>query len=304
MTILASPGAYQGVRPWQSREVWLRQVEQLLVDERGDELRRELRVAVDRIRAVARADAASATSANGRDVATSNRTVGLAVGISYRTVQRARAWLERVGLALTVEAGRYLTVAERAEARGQIRAASTRALVTVDNPRRAHKPRPARQSSVALPRRGQVTPTGYLSENKTRRAVQNVKPRPIWVQRLAADLERRMPWLVRHVHIGRLVNGLQQRNLPVETTADVLLGTIHARGPVADLDRQRDPLAYFLALLDDDLVRTLDRRLEATRCGNLGHRWHGQFDEVCLRCHDERPGWRDARDLVMSGGRP
>ncbi|KRC60907.1 hypothetical protein ASE14_08075 [Agromyces sp. Root81] len=300
MSIISPPGAYEGVRPWSSRDAWLRQVETLLGTDAGDQVRRELRVAADRVREVARSDAAVATSTSGRDVATSNRTVGRRLGISYRTVQRARAWLERMRLARTIEAGRYLTTAERAAAGGQLRAASTRALTPVDNHPQAHAARPADQSSVALPRRGDLTPASHLPETKTRRAVSNSGARPVWVQRLAADLDRRMPWLVRYVHIGRLVNGLQQRNLHPATTAGSLLGAIHARGPVRELAEQRDPLAYFLALIDDDLVHGLARAAEATRCSRDGHDWHGQWREVCRRCDTDRPGWRYERDRSAS----
>jgi len=31
-------------------------------------------------------------------------------------------------------------------------------------------------------------------------------------------------------------------------------------------------------------------------CADSGHRWHGEFEEVCLACGRERPGWRDDRD--------
>ncbi|MEF3405800.1 hypothetical protein [Agromyces sp. CCNWLW203] len=301
MSIISPPGTYDGIRPWASRGAWLAQVEQLLHTESGDRARRELRVAADRVREVARADARSATSTSGRDVATSNRTVGRRLGISYRTVQRARAWLERMRLSRTVQAGRYLTVKERAEAAaGQIKAASTRALTTVENQPQAHAARPADQSSVALSRRDSFEPESHLLKTKTRRAVSESRARPVWVQRLAADLDRRMPWLVRYVHIGRLANGLQQRNLHPATTAGSLLGAIHARGPVRELAEQRDPLAYFLALIDDDLVHGLARAGEATRCSRDGHDWHGQWREVCRRCDTDRPGWRYERDRSAS----
>lgn len=309
MSILSPDGIYRGIRPWSGRSTWLAQVDELLASTAGDELRRELRVGIDRVRAVARADARTATTTSGRDVGTANATVARRVGASVRVVQRARAWLERMGLARTVVMGRYLWEHERETLPGRVRVASTRALTTVDKPRRARTRVSANLSSGAQPRRGSASPDNHLLKTKTKqRSVENGEApevRPIWLQRLGAALDRRMPWLVPEVrpsrdsrgrHIGLLLNGLAKHNLHPGTTATALLDAIHARGPVRDVSEQRDPLAYFLALIDDDLVHSIARTAEATRCASDGHRWHGPWDETCLRCGIERPDWRDDRD--------
>ena len=170
----------------------------------GESARAAAHVAVDTLLLVAAADAAVADAATGRNVTTAHDTVAAQLGMSAKTVQRARTLLERLGLAVTVWAGRYLTALERAAARArrgvtQLRAASTRALIS---PKQAVALVPV--ENVQLPRRGQPTPTTHHSKRSPTRVTARGKtasatPTPVGVQKLAAQLSLRMPWLVRGV---------------------------------------------------------------------------------------------------------
>ena len=162
---------------------------------------------------------------------------------------------------MTVWAGRYLTVLERAAARArhgatQLRAASTRALIS---PKRAVALLPV--ENVQLPRRGHHTPATHLSKNSTtrvaaRRRTASTSAVPVGVQRLAAQLAQRMPWLARDRHIGALARLLHRHQLDADAgwSAERLLRVIelHNRATghlVPDPAKQRNPLGYLNSLL-------------------------------------------------------
>jgi hypothetical protein len=197
----------------------------------------------------------------GRSVATAHDTVAVLLGMSAKTVQRARTLLERLGLAVTVWAGRYLTIAERAAARArhgasQLRAASTRALIS---PKQAAVLVPV--ENVQLPRRGHRPSQPHPSKNSSTRVAARRKPAPrtpipVGVQHLAAQLARQMPWLARNRHIGALARLLHRHNLTIDTgwTATRLLRVLeqHNRTTghlVPDPASQRNPLGYLNWLL-------------------------------------------------------
>jgi hypothetical protein len=202
-----------------------------------------------------------ADARTGRNVATAHDTVAAQLGMSAKTVQRARTLLERLGLAVTVWAGRYLTIDERAAARArhgasQLRAASTRALIS---PKQAAVLVPV--ENVQLPRRGHHPTQRHLSKSSSTRVTARRKPAqrtltPVGVQRLAAQLARRMPWLARERHIGALARLLQRHGLNVDAgwSADqvlmVLEQHLHSTGRrVPDPAQQRNPLGYLNTLL-------------------------------------------------------
>ena len=204
---------------------------------------------------------------------TAHETVAVQLGMSAKTVQRARALLERLGLAVTVWAGRYLTVLERAAARArhgatQLRAASTRALIS---PKQAVALLPV--ENVQLPRRGQLPPTTHLPKRSptrvtARRRAASMTPVPVGVQRLAAQLARRMPWLARDRHIGALARVLHRHQLDGDAgwSAERLLRVLeqHNRATghvVPDPHQQRNPLGYLHWLLTAAAERLTDPEL-------------------------------------------
>ncbi|WP_146079338.1 MULTISPECIES: hypothetical protein [unclassified Rathayibacter] len=215
----------------------------------GEELRRAARVAPDTLLRVARADWLAADVDTGRGVTTAHETVAAALGMCGKTVQRARALMESLGFAATVLDGRYLTRAERNAAHAahggrQLRMASTRALI-MPRPTPATLPAPTSRTgesfgsveNVQLPRRRPLTSTapvkrhsptrgeprsGAASRQPRRRSDAKrsstgrpAVPRSIELQRFAAALAHRIPWLARGVHIGHVVGMLDRTGIDV-----------------------------------------------------------------------------------------
>lgn len=314
-TLPAPEGAYGALVAWQSGAAWFDAVMDVLHTGEGEALRRRARVAADTLLRVAYDDRRSADQLTGRGVATAHETVAERLGMSSKTVQRARHLLEALGLAVTVVEGRYLTTSERRQARAthgghQVRAASTRALVmppayrapasSVDDVDEDS----AAVENVHLPPREGVKTSSHLSERSPRRARTRARvatasrrpaetdvrgstgprePRSLDVQRLAAGLCHRMPWLDRRGrHVGQVCDLIERHGLAGRGwTVTRLLDEVNRRARelrlrVAAIDDQRDPLAYFAWLLrvtipagavapqlvvDEDRRRRLNRQL-------------------------------------------
>ncbi len=270
---------------WFGAAHWLDALSAAVRAPEGQELRAAAKVCVDTLLDVAAADARAADRRTGRGVTTAHDTVAADLGCSGKTVQRARTLVEALGYATTIVVGRYLTTEERAEANAhhggdQRRMASERALLV-----------PRSTSNVHLPRRGALTPTPPLRSELPKRA--NARsgaasrppatkktrlrchPRPaIAVQRLAAGIAQRLPWLARG-HIGSLCRtltllGLDDQGWSTQDVIDMLdrrnvqLGLYSLSGSA-----QRDPLALFAhqvraALVDIDEPPRLRRARDAT----------------------------------------
>lgn len=278
----APTGAYGPLRAWVSGNAWFDAVMDALATPEGEALRRAARVAPGTLLRVAYDDRMSADRSTGRDVTTAHETVAERLGMSAKTVQRARLLLEAMGLAVTVVGGRYLTNEEREQARrahggDQVRAASTRALVMPSTPPPARSTsRPAKPESVEnvhLP----VSPSGeqvsHLPESSPTRAMRARKgpaprrpamtrgtiegtPRSLAVQQLSARLVQRMPWLGEQQHIGRLCRLVDRLKL-VERgwTAQQIVDQIERHSRTAGLQvapsgAQRNPLGYFAWLVN------------------------------------------------------
>lgn len=262
------PSLAPSVPVWPSADAWLHALSAALHSVEGEELRAAVRIRVETVLDVAAADARAADSRTGRHVTTAHETVADALGCSKSTVRRARALVEALGYARTVVGGRYLTREERAAAEEhhggrQLRMASERALViprgVVAPVTNEHLPRRGRDGSSlpsrsGLPKRAQARAGAASRPATTRRTPRrpaNGHPRPtISVQRLAADLAQRLPWLARG-HIGSLCHTLTA--LGIDDTgwsAHDLVERIDARNVAAGLysvpsGSQRDPLALF-----------------------------------------------------------
>lgn len=282
----APAGAYSGVVAWQSGSAWFDAVMDVLGTGDGEEARRRAKVARDTLLRVAYADRQSADQATGRGVATAHETVAVQLGMSAKTVQRARLLLEALGLAVTVVEGRYLTAAERVEATGrhgghQVRAASTRALtlpvgyrVPGASVERGDDSRAV--ESVHLPPAKGVNVSSHLPEKSPTRAHSRTPrptasrraastkakrfsgprvPRGLQVQRLAAELVRRMPWVARDRHIGVVCDLLERLDVvrggwTASELFDAISRHVATSGiRLAGVDDQRDPVAYLSWLL-------------------------------------------------------
>ena len=269
---------------WSSAADWLDRLSAALRTPEGEEKRAAAKVSADTLIDVAAADARAADSRTGRGVATAHDTVAKALGCSGKTVQRARLLIEALGFAKTVIVGRYLTTEERAEAHAhhggdQRRMASERALVVPRHVSNVHLPPwgcfnshlPTRSD---LPKRASARSGAASRQPKTTKSPKRCQPRPtIAVQRLAAALGARLPWLARG-HIGSLcrtltVLGLDDTGWSASDVIDMLdrrnvqLGLYSLTG-----GSQRDPLALFAhqvraALVDVDEPPRLRRGREA-----------------------------------------
>lgn len=272
----APSGAYAELPAWRSASAWFDAVMDALRTPRGDELRRVARVAPDTLLRVAYADRSAADRLTGRGVSTAHETVAAQLGMSAKTVQRARHLLEALGLAVTVAEGRYLTSAERTAARrahgsSQVRAASTRALVM---PAAAAARIPGPVKNVQLPSSPLGEQVSHVPERSPKRAKTRAArgtatrrpastegnrpdraPRAIAVQRIAATLVHRMPWLSRGRHVGRVCDlverlGLVERGWTAQQLVDAIEDYTQSAGVrLASPDDQRDPLAYLAWLV-------------------------------------------------------
>lgn len=256
------PSANMATIPtWGGRRRWLAAVCVALDQPDGQQLLARHHVALDTVVAIATADAQVADHRTGRSVATAHATVARALGVCSRTVQRARQVLLDAGLAAVVATGRYLTTSERqqvvAAGRHQIRAASTRVLTL-----------PRDLAHVHLPRRGSSTPHTSRRSVGTKRALTRAKAatkrtiRPIWVQRLAASLAARLPWLATG-HIGRLCDALGALPISPEWSATDIIETLDARNRHLGLlalppTSQHDPIALLAHQLDDALAHDIN----------------------------------------------
>ncbi len=275
----APEGAYARIPAWSSADDWLDQLTEALDTTAGESARRSVGITRDTFVTVAVAESKSADRSTGRNVTTAHETVAASTRLGVITVRRARRLLELLGFAVTVVRGRYMTEAERAEAHAlhgghQIRAASTRALTLPRPPRRLRR-RPA-VDNEQLPGSYPGTSSSHLrsrypttrrraSEAATRPAqTKESAPRPIVLQRLAAKIAARVPWIARRTHIGGLCDALVRAGVdPAQWTAGGLLTAMDDRArddgwKVIDPTYQRNPLAYFTL----ELRRTLDAGAE------------------------------------------
>lgn len=184
-------GAHSGTVAWTSRKQWLALLDDYLTLPHAVDLRKDWKIAVDKVRQVADVDSRAADAHNGRDLRTSHATVARLTGLSVAAVRRARGFLEAAGWSVTVVRGRYLSAGERsaaiaAGAPRQRRVASTRALVI-----------PRSFISEHLPRSGSVnanTSTSSVTTNKRKRSKTFVNP-TIAAKRLVAKMVQRAPHL-------------------------------------------------------------------------------------------------------------
>lgn len=178
-------GAYAGLPCWRSREQWLKALSRALCTDAGRRHLATKKLGRATVLRVAACDASYAEVATGRELRTAHETVAQTLDLSRDTVKRARWVITRLGFMHTVLEGRYLTTAERAQARAvhgctQLRIASTRALTvphehadaTASTPlvRRTKVLRPSHLGKYS-PTRAQSAPEGAASRQaKTRRA--------------------------------------------------------------------------------------------------------------------------------------
>ena len=128
-------GAYSPIPVWDSRAGWMRQIITWARSDAGTTLCRQHHIAPDKFIAAANAHAAYADESTGRSLTAARDTLAEYAGISIDVLDRARQILRRIGAAVELVRGRYLTITERIEASlthggKQLRAASVWALTS------------------------------------------------------------------------------------------------------------------------------------------------------------------------------
>lgn len=273
---------------WWGKTRWLNALGKALESERGraacsniagPNSRRPQSIRPATVMDVAVIEARTADHATGRNVCTSNKTVADILGCCPRTVQRARGVINRLGFAIVVDRGRYLTRDERTAAfeihgRRQVRCASERALIMP-------KPMTSENKKVRLPRSGvevSKETSRFITQAPASRAAGNQamkqgpqksaetpsKPRrrssqrfDLATKKLAAGLAARLQVLCQGKHIGSLCRILAHHGMNSDgwTPGDVLR-LIEDRNKERGLytlafANQRDPLGLFAYALAD-----------------------------------------------------
>ncbi|WP_336882612.1 replication protein [Rhodococcus globerulus] len=282
---------------WTSRAQWQHQVRTLLNSPTGTEICKKNTISTEAAFAVAVTHASLAEGKTGRGVTASRETIANRAGVSVTVVKRARRVLGALGMAVEQERGRYLTklesmAAEAHHGHRQFRAASVWALIspraavtTITAPFKrsrkpsratlrtaAHRVRTAPRTSAQNGGRGPLSPSGgfvlpslvlkFSPTHAQARAgkpknPQRTTPRPIELQRNAAQLMAHIPALKTAGHVGRICDVLANTDIDVTrwTGRDIaheLTRDTQSRGWVwpAQLTRPTAFLRWRLAQID------------------------------------------------------
>ena len=260
------PGRQASTPAWTGRAAWQHQVREMLNSSTGREVCRRFRVSTEFVFAVAVTMASFAERSTGRRVCASRDKIAHRSGVSVSVVKRARRALQTFSVAREMVRGRYLTAdeshaAESHHGRIQRRAASVWALTSpkslVIAARRAAKSlsKTVRRSKEAarsrypqLGVRGPLSPSrgfkflSLVRELSPKRAQTRAgkhsrnpktlaqQPRPIDLQRTAAELVSYAPAFESAGHIGAIcdvlanvgvdVNRWRGRDIAAELTRD------------------------------------------------------------------------------------
>lgn len=246
---------------WATRSRWLKLLEAELSGETAAGVLKKHHAAPHTVYRVARMDAAAADTTTGRNVRTSHQTVARNLSLSIDTVRRARRVLRDLGFSVEVVRGRYMTAVERAAAARahgsrQRRFASTRCL-TIPARCRAMHPYPCGVTSFPPPTSQRVPSSrsraaGTSTKQQKKRPQKRPTP-PLGVQKIAARLVQRMPWLDRghSGHLMGLSRGLVTCGVTEEWTTQDLMNAVEADHQGLGLltlppDSQKNPRALLL----------------------------------------------------------
>lgn len=181
--------------------------------ETGVAVRSRLHVRIPTLLAVAAALAARADHATGRHCAVTNAAVARAAGCSVRTVTTVRMLLTESGLAVEITRGTGSSAAPSHRCRPSVwHLISARR--PVDKTRFCHLPpsRSDRRSSHVLKNSPSVRP----SAARARRSRKEQPPRPLAVQRIAAEIAAGSVGLDK-VHPGHLCEALTRSHLDLQS---------------------------------------------------------------------------------------
>lgn len=199
---------------WISRDGWLSELERWLGTDEGRTARMRVHLRSSLLMRVAVVLAAHADHANGRHCAVTNAAAAAAAGCSPRTVTTVRRLLAEAGLAVEVHRG-----TGSAHAPAGLRRPSIWHLVSrkepVDNRGVFHLP-PSRRDRRVTPV-GKNSPSGRTRppRRSQNRRPPRTAPRPLRVQRLAAEVIARSVGLDT-VHPGHICDALTRSGLDLD----------------------------------------------------------------------------------------
>jgi hypothetical protein len=258
------PGWYANLPGWHSARRWLAVVERWSRSRSGRRTCERHQVEPDTLVAIAGHLARYADHDSGRRCAPSQQTVADASHCARKTVQRAEKALAAAGLLTLVHGTGLYTGAmykqyRRLRQSGQ-RLALPRFCVRV---RALTLPRAIVVSNVPLPAEGrfgslslstQYVPSARPARRKTRKTAAKRRgrpPRPLNLQRLAARLVARLPWLGRNRHIGRICDVLSWAEIrPERWTAETLLAQLAGELPIPTGTSCRSPVGWLITALE------------------------------------------------------
>lgn len=248
---------------WLSRKAWLTDLANYLTTPEGEQLRRTHQISTGTLLDIAEGFSTYADTPTGRNVYVAHATIANRLTCSEKTVQRGYHFLLAAHFAEQTDSGRYLTSEEREQAQATHGKHQTR----IANTFHCVQPRACQDSNVHLPSEplgSQVNTCLFKQTNKQtsclRAATRQPKRRKtptrkiqhsLAVQKLAAALAQRMPWLARG-HIGHLCQALYTLGLDANTwTAAGVLDRIEAYNQHHHLaqpnpDTIRNPLGLFI----------------------------------------------------------
>ena len=254
-------GTHARIPCWNTRSQWLDLLRADLDRDDAVTVLRAHHASPVTVYRVARMDAAAADTTTGRNVRTAHATVARALTVSLDAVRRARRVLRDLGWSVETVRGRYMTATERETATRetgshQRRFASTRCL-TIPARVRAMHPYPCgvKSSRELLSRHvpsSRSRAAGTSTPRTKKRPLTRRNP-SVGVQRIAARLVQRMPWLDR-THSGHLMGlsrGLVACGVTEEWTTQDLMNAIETDHQGLGLlslppDSQKNPRALLL----------------------------------------------------------
>lgn len=221
---------YAGLPGWHSRHRWTAAVDAWTATTAGRQACAHHRAATATVNRVATALAAYADTDTGRRCAPAQATLATELGCSVKTIERAEHALTAAGLLTVVHGGGNYTRPMRRQYRRMRRAghqlvkpAHCPRLRALTMPRSQAQavgnvvPPTAGRCSTSLPGRRPIFSDAYgrrrAAPRPTKAATNRWRwrpqqSRPIELQRLAAALVDRWPWLARHRHVGAVCDAL------------------------------------------------------------------------------------------------
>lgn len=223
-------GVQARIPAWTGRTSWKLQLRTILAAEQGQLVCRRHHVSSAAVQALGAAMASFAETGTGRGVSASRETLASRAELSLAVLKRARRVLRDVGMAIEVLRGRRLDKLERQAAEThhgarQINAASVwvltspREVVTAYAQARTPQRRRRRQRRDPLISSPPVGTSSLVRKNSPTRAQAHAgkqiprTPRPMHLQRTAADLLNHVPALATTPHTGSVCDVLDRAGI-------------------------------------------------------------------------------------------